>query len=71
MTVKALLRIALPLIAATSLAGCFEPIQSGGVVIVGDPSERLRVLCHYRGGDESFCGEEEAPAAPAATQPAR
>lgn len=68
---KALLRIAILLIAATSVAGCFEPIQSGGVVIFGDPSERIRALCHFRGGDESFCGEEETPAAPAATQPAR
>ncbi len=56
MTVKRPLPIALLLIAATSLAGCFEPIQSGGVMIVGDPSERVGALCRYRaGGSGAFC----------------
>lgn len=71
MTVKLPLPIALLLIAATSLAGCFEPIQSGGVMIVGDPSERVGALCRFRhreGGSGSFCASdatahEEAPAA--------
>ena len=57
MTVKIPLPTALFLIAATSLAGCFEPIQSGGVMIVGDPSERLGALCRYRGSD-AFCASD-------------
>jgi hypothetical protein len=64
MTVKGLLHLALPLIALTSLAGCFEPIQSGGVIIVGDPSERIGMLCRFRHRDaasDSFC-QSQAPA---------
>lgn len=69
MTVNALLRVALSLIAVTSLAGCFEPIQSGGVTIVGDPSERIAALCRFRSRDgaaASFCATEEPAAEPPA-----
>jgi hypothetical protein len=64
---KALSQLAFTLIAATSLAGCFEPIQSGGVMIIGDPSERVGALCRFRRKDlatDSFC----SPDAPAAAQ---
>ncbi|MBK8253532.1 MAG: hypothetical protein IPK82_12800 [Polyangiaceae bacterium] len=43
--------------------GCFEPIQGGGVVIVGDPAERLAALCKFHhAGDGEFCAEETAEA---------
>jgi len=66
MSLKALFQIALTVIAAASLAGCFEPIQSGGVVIVGDPSERLGVLCRFRqrdAGPDAFCAPDAQEAA--------
>lgn len=48
------------LIAATALAGCFEPIQGGGVVVVGDPGERLAALCRYGHHGGEACMDAEA-----------
>lgn len=67
---KTLQKLAFALITITSITGCFEPIQSGGVVIVGDPAERLGVLCRFKQGG-SFCGSEAYAAdLPAADAPA-
>jgi hypothetical protein len=48
-------------------AGCMEPLQSGGVMIVGDPSERIAAMCRFRHeGKVAACfevGEEEGEAA--------
>lgn len=66
MITKPLLRLALLLFAVSSLAGCFEPIQGGGVVIIGDPSERLEAFCRFRSkaaGADPFCAAEPPPAA--------
>lgn len=51
-----LVRLALIALIALSAQGCMEPLQSGGVMIVGDPSSRMEVLCrlHDRPGDP-FC----------------
>ena len=54
--------------AALSGAACMEPLQNGGVLIIGDPSERLGTMCRFRHGDaasESFCASD-APGAAAA-----
>lgn len=53
-------------------AGCFEPIQGGGVVIVGDPAERLATLCRFHhAGDGEFCAEDtaETPEMPVSENP--
>ncbi len=31
--------------------GCMEPLQNGGVMIYGDPSERVAALCRFRHRD--------------------
>jgi len=43
-------------------SGCFEPIQNGGVTIVGDPSSRLGTLCRFRHQSEGGVCAEEASA---------
>jgi len=50
----------LTVLAAAALegAGCLEPLQNGGVMIIGDPGERLGTICRFRHGSaasESFC----------------
>jgi hypothetical protein len=53
--------------AALPAAACMEPIQSGGVSIIGDPTSRIDALCRFRhGSNEGFCANE-----PAARPPAR
>ena len=48
------------------LVGCVEPLQNGGVTIVGDPSARLGALCRFRHGtDDGFCVNEAPELKPA------
>jgi hypothetical protein len=45
---------------ALSGIGCFEPLQSGGVMIVGDPADRIAAMCRFRHRDSvsELCGIE-------------
>jgi hypothetical protein len=45
---------------ALSGIGCFEPLQSGGVMIVGDPADRIAAMCRFRHRDSvsDLCGIE-------------
>ncbi|MFO0589728.1 MAG: hypothetical protein U0441_19470 [Polyangiaceae bacterium] len=52
---------ALPFLAIAAL-GCVEPLQNGGVTIVGDPAQRLGVLCRFHQNDEAFCARDKADA---------
>lgn len=53
---------ALPLL----LVGCVEPLQNGGVTIVGDPGARLGTLCRFRhGADDGFCANDAPEIKPA------
>lgn len=57
------IRTALLALVALSGFGCMEPLQSGGVNIIGDPSSRMEVLCrlHERPGDP-FCAASDSAA---------
>ena len=52
---------ALPFLAIAAL-GCVEPLQNGGVNIVGDPAQRLAVLCRFHQNDEAFCARDKGDA---------
>ncbi|MEZ4297694.1 MAG: hypothetical protein R3B70_22245 [Polyangiaceae bacterium] len=60
-TMRAAVRFLLASIVPAATVGCMEPLQSGGVDILGDPSERLGSLCKFRRQTDGFCasGEEE------------
>jgi hypothetical protein len=47
--------------------GCMEPLQSGGVMIVGDPGERIAAMCRFRHRDRvgELCGGDASGAASA------
>lgn len=55
--------IAVLLLACSAVGlGCFEPLQSGGVMIIGDPNERIAAMCRFRHHDSvsELCGSEGA-----------
>lgn len=59
-------KLAVCLVLALGASACVEPLQNGGVTIVGDPSSRLGTLCRFRHAKEgSFCAEEAPEIKPA------
>lgn len=57
-------------VCALSGIGCMEPIQSGGVLIVGDPGERVAAMCRFRHRDRvaGLCGAEMGAEGAAASE---